>query len=84
MMFNKTVSLFNVHRKHMGLAQHHDGVSGTARQHVTNDYEKLLTIGENHTSKVLLNIITLEEDNSQFIRCPLYNETVSEITSNST
>jgi hypothetical protein len=81
---NKTVSLFNVHRKQMGLLQHHDGVSGTERQHVTNDYEKLLTIGENHTSEVLLNIISLEEDNPQFFRCPLYNETVCEITSNST
>ncbi|KAJ6733242.1 ALPHA-MANNOSIDASE [Salix koriyanagi] len=29
----------------LGIAQHHDGVSGTAKQHTTNDYEKRLAIG---------------------------------------
>ncbi|GKE76450.1 multiple RNA-binding domain-containing protein 1 isoform X1, partial [Tanacetum coccineum] len=28
-----------------GIAQHHDVVSGTAKQHATNDYEKCLAIG---------------------------------------
>uniref|UniRef100_A0A6N2KXU6 Alpha-mannosidase n=1 Tax=Salix viminalis TaxID=40686 RepID=A0A6N2KXU6_SALVM len=29
----------------LGIAQHHDGVTGTAKQHTTNDYEKRLAIG---------------------------------------
>ncbi|ONK72632.1 uncharacterized protein A4U43_C04F21420 [Asparagus officinalis] len=31
--------------KAMGIAQHHDAVSGTAKQHVTNDYAKRLAYG---------------------------------------
>ena len=27
----------------MGLLQHHDGVSGTQRQHVADDYSKILS-----------------------------------------
>lgn len=29
----------------LGIAQHHDAVSGTAKQHTTNDYAKRLAIG---------------------------------------
>ncbi|KAF9678599.1 hypothetical protein SADUNF_Sadunf07G0051300 [Salix dunnii] len=29
----------------LGIAQHHDGITGTAKQHTTNDYEKRLAIG---------------------------------------
>lgn len=29
----------------LGIAQHHDAVTGTARQHTTNDYVKRLAIG---------------------------------------
>lgn len=29
----------------LGIAQHHDAVSGTARQHTTDDYAKRLAIG---------------------------------------
>jgi alpha-mannosidase len=29
----------------LGIAQHHDAVTGTAKQHTTNDYEKRLAIG---------------------------------------
>lgn len=29
----------------MGIAQHHDAVSGTEKQHVANDYAKRLSIG---------------------------------------
>ncbi|XP_077246588.1 alpha-mannosidase-like [Tasmannia lanceolata] len=29
----------------LGIAQHHDGVSGTAKQHTTNDYVKRLALG---------------------------------------
>lgn len=30
----------------LGIAQHHDGVSGTEQQHVANDYSKRLAIGQ--------------------------------------
>ena len=29
----------------MGVAQHHDAVSGTSKQHVADDYAKRLAIG---------------------------------------
>lgn len=32
-------------KKAMGVAQHHDAVSGTEKQHVANDYAKRLYIG---------------------------------------
>ncbi|KAH0629645.1 hypothetical protein JD844_011874 [Phrynosoma platyrhinos] len=35
----------SVLRQAMGVAQHHDAVSGTAKQHVTNDYAKQLSAG---------------------------------------
>uniref|UniRef100_A0A7N2M0R8 Alpha-mannosidase n=1 Tax=Quercus lobata TaxID=97700 RepID=A0A7N2M0R8_QUELO len=38
----------------LGIAQHHDAVSGTAKQHTTNDYEKRLAFGASECQ--LLNI----------------------------
>uniref|UniRef100_A0A915IBC9 Glycoside hydrolase family 38 central domain-containing protein n=1 Tax=Romanomermis culicivorax TaxID=13658 RepID=A0A915IBC9_ROMCU len=35
----------DVLHKNLGIVQHHDGVSGTAKQHVTDDYSKLLHQG---------------------------------------
>ena len=32
-------------RRAMGMAQHHDAVSGTSKQYVTDDYVKRLAIG---------------------------------------
>jgi alpha-mannosidase len=29
----------------MGIAQHHDAISGTAKQHTTDDYSKRIAIG---------------------------------------
>ena len=34
----------------MGIAQHHDAVTGTAKQHTTNDYAKRLSIGASEVS----------------------------------
>ncbi|XP_015951770.2 alpha-mannosidase [Arachis duranensis] len=36
----------------LGVAQHHDAVSGTAKQHVTDDYAKRLAIGASKAEKV--------------------------------
>ncbi|GAV72796.1 Glyco_hydro_38 domain-containing protein/Glyco_hydro_38C domain-containing protein/Alpha-mann_mid domain-containing protein [Cephalotus follicularis] len=37
----------------LGIAQHHDAVSGTAKQHTTNDYEKRLAIGGSEAEAVV-------------------------------
>lgn len=34
----------------LAVAQHHDAVSGTSRQHTTNDYAKRLSIGASKVS----------------------------------
>ena len=38
----------------MGVAQHHDAVSGTERQHVANDYAKRLSIGTEKCTESIL------------------------------
>ncbi|OWM66454.1 hypothetical protein CDL15_Pgr013671 [Punica granatum] len=37
----------------LGIAQHHDAVSGTAKQHTTNDYAKRLAIGATEAEEVV-------------------------------
>ncbi len=39
-------------REQMGVLQHHDAVSGTAKQHVTEDYAQRLASGIDECSKV--------------------------------
>jgi hypothetical protein len=34
----------------MGISQHHDAVSGTAKQHTTDDYSKRLALGASKVS----------------------------------
>ena len=41
-------------REEMGVLQHHDAVSGTAKQHVTDDYAQRLAKGFGECSKVSL------------------------------
>lgn len=38
----------------MGIAQHHDAVSGTAKQHTTDDYAKRLAYGASQVSNLLI------------------------------
>lgn len=43
----------------LGIAQHHDAVTGTAKQHTTNDYAKRLAIGSSEVAFMhLCSIIT--------------------------
>jgi lysosomal alpha-mannosidase len=42
----------------LGVAQHHDGVSGTERQHVANDYAKRLSIGTDKCQSIIQNSVT--------------------------
>ncbi|KAI3502829.1 hypothetical protein L1887_31172 [Cichorium endivia] len=70
----------------LGIAQHHDAVTGTAKQHTTNDYEKRLAIGAHEAEAVvslaLSHLTTSKSSNvncttttptSTFIQCPLLN-----------
>lgn len=57
-------------REIMGVMQHHDAVSGTEKQHVANDYARLLHIGiEKCTENIKesLNQLTID-DNSEITR----------------
>ncbi|XP_056176415.1 alpha-mannosidase-like isoform X2 [Syzygium oleosum] len=42
----------------LGIAQHHDAVSGTAKQHTTNDYEKRLAVGASEAEAVVNNALS--------------------------
>ncbi|KAL2629535.1 hypothetical protein R1flu_014221 [Riccia fluitans] len=42
----------------MAIVQHHDGVSGTERQHVANDYSKRLSIGAAEAAEVINTALT--------------------------
>lgn len=58
-------------REIMGVMQHHDAVSGTEKQHVANDYTRLLQIGIEKCSeniKEALNQLTVDDDNSEITR----------------
>jgi hypothetical protein len=46
----------------MGIAQHHDAVSGTAKQHTTDDYSKRLALGASKVYNFPYRMI--------FLQCP--------------
>nr|6B9O_A Chain A, Alpha-mannosidase from Canavalia ensiformis (jack bean) [Canavalia ensiformis]6B9O_B Chain B, Alpha-mannosidase from Canavalia ensiformis (jack bean) [Canavalia ensiformis] len=67
----------------LGIAQHHDAVSGTAKQHTTNDYAKRLAIGASKAEAVVsssLACLTSKQSADQcsapasaFSQCHLFN-----------
>ncbi|KAL2333816.1 hypothetical protein Fmac_015029 [Flemingia macrophylla] len=67
----------------LGIAQHHDAVSGTAKQHTTNDYAKRLAIGASKAEAVVsssLACLTSKQSTDQcsapassFSQCQLLN-----------
>ncbi|WVZ58027.1 hypothetical protein U9M48_008341 [Paspalum notatum var. saurae] len=73
----------------MGIAQHHDAVSGTAKQHTTDDYSKRLALGASKVEKGVNIALTClissnrtcmssvvkfsREKGDQFLLCPLLN-----------
>ncbi|KAL4192151.1 hypothetical protein AMTRI_Chr06g170820 [Amborella trichopoda] len=67
----------------LAIAQHHDGVSGTEKQHVANDYAKRLSIGYVEAEELVnsaLACLTESRSNSscanigtKFTQCPLLN-----------
>jgi hypothetical protein len=44
----------------MGIAQHHDAVSGTAKQHTTDDYSKRLALGASKVHVFPFKILMLQ------------------------
>eukprot|EP00980_Cylindrotheca_fusiformis_P014279 scaffold3791_cov137-Cylindrotheca_fusiformis.AAC.6 len=75
----------------IGVLQHHDGVSGTAKQHVSNDYSRRLQSGIDSvrvvTTKKLRRLFLGEDgsdDVSDLSLCQLLNETVCSVSQNAT
>jgi hypothetical protein len=73
----------------LGVAQHHDGVSGTAKQHVADDYAKRLSSGMHraiaHVSHLLSKKFYAENSTAvQLQYCPLLNETICSIAEEAT
>ncbi|KAL8230467.1 hypothetical protein R6Q57_000250 [Mikania cordata] len=67
----------------LGIAQHHDAVSGTSQQHVANDYAKRLSIGQKEAEVVVAESIACmvspkpgcSSSATKFHQCPLLNIT---------
>ncbi|KAE8010634.1 hypothetical protein FH972_006989 [Carpinus fangiana] len=67
----------------LGIAQHHDAVTGTAKQHTTNDYAKRLSIGASEAEGVVNAALSCLTNNKtrekctetafKFSQCPLLN-----------
>ncbi|XP_031105302.1 probable alpha-mannosidase At5g13980 isoform X1 [Ipomoea triloba] len=67
----------------MGIAQHHDAVSGTEKQHVANDYAKRLSIGYTEAEDVVASSLACVVEaklksgcknlETKFNQCPLLN-----------
>ncbi|KAI9166079.1 hypothetical protein LWI28_025899 [Acer negundo] len=67
----------------LGIAQHHDAVAGTAKQHTTNDYAKRLAIGSHEAEAVVSSALSCLANNKSgdqcskpaltFSQCPLLN-----------
>ncbi|XP_033223798.1 lysosomal alpha-mannosidase-like [Belonocnema kinseyi] len=78
-------------REAMGILQHHDAVTGTEKQHVANDYSRILTNsisdGENISTESLRNLLPKETNSEQknslkFHSCLLLNISTCEYTEN--
>ena len=68
----------------LAVAQHHDAASGTAKQHVTFDYQRRIAAGLLQSDGVLsagLDVLTGTQ--GRWERCDRMNETVCSITQNS-
>ena len=71
-----------------GVAQHHDGVSGTAKQAVTYDYAQRLSVGYDAASRAVSAAIgqgltRQGGDVPAFTSCPLLNQSICSVTTSS-
>uniref|UniRef100_A0A8B9KGF7 Lysosomal alpha-mannosidase n=1 Tax=Astyanax mexicanus TaxID=7994 RepID=A0A8B9KGF7_ASTMX len=71
-------------RRAMAVAQHHDAVSGTEKQHVANDYAKRLGIGWDHCQVLVSNsLAALSGSNVPRVFCENLNISVCPLTEGS-
>jgi len=76
--------------KAMGIVQHHDGVSGTSKQHVAYDYAKKVQFGINEAASFVedaMKNIFQTEDGVKFENvayCQLRNESICELSQDAT
>ncbi len=69
--------------KAMGIVQHHDGVSGTSKQHVAYDYAKKVQFGINQAASFVTNVMKDKFSQiglSEIAYCQLRNESICEIS----
>lgn len=71
----------------LGIAQHHDAVAGTAKQHVADDYSMKLSTGMNRAALravEMLQKVMLKDGTGQTLDnlsyCPLLNETICPVS----
>ncbi|KAJ8383747.1 hypothetical protein AAFF_G00215890 [Aldrovandia affinis] len=68
-------------RRAMAVAQHHDAVSGTEKQHVANDYAKRLAIGSAHCQVLVSNALSkLSGSDAPRVYCENLNISVCPLT----
>ncbi|KAG8441431.1 hypothetical protein GDO86_006973, partial [Hymenochirus boettgeri] len=68
-------------RRAMGVAQHHDAVTGTAKQHVNDDYALRLSQGWDSCQVVISNSLSILTGNKEnFVFCNLLNISVCHLT----
>jgi alpha-mannosidase len=72
----------------LGMAQHHDAVSGTAKQHVSDDYSKNLQHGldraARYIQRMLQDVLPMNESLNDLTYCQLLNETTCEVSERAT
>ena len=72
----------------VSIAQHHDAVAGTAKQHVADDYSKKLAYGLDIASRNVVNqikrLMLRRDEGGSYLEnlgyCPLLNETICSIS----
>jgi len=68
------------------VAQHHDAVTGTEKQHVTFDYERMLSSGSLQADTTLFTLVNdqaaadIKAGPYSFLQCTLANETICPVT----